>query len=123
MAMYTIAEVVVILALVMPMPSNALRGKIQGGARQKHVGWHVAAGVPNPMHRQDAPSVPLSLGSSLAVLRAIQRHEVAEATKYALNCQAFLLAVSFVAAGAINKLWHSQEYVKKTSWVLLTLNS
>lgn len=28
--MYTIAEVIVISLLVMPMPSNALRGKIQG---------------------------------------------------------------------------------------------
>jgi hypothetical protein len=28
--MYTIAEVIVISLLVMPMPSNALRGRIQG---------------------------------------------------------------------------------------------
>jgi hypothetical protein len=29
----------------------------------------------------------------------------------------------WLVAGAVSKLWHSQEYVKKTSWVLLTLNS
>lgn len=54
MTLYTIAEVLIISLLVMPMPSNALRGKIQG---------------------------------------------------------------------AVSRLWHGQEYVKKTSWVLLTLNS
>lgn len=32
MTLYTIAEVLIISLLVMPMPSNALRGKIQGQA-------------------------------------------------------------------------------------------
>eukprot|EP00775_Hariotina_reticulata_P007144 gene7144-7359_t len=54
MTMYTILEVVIIALLVMPMPSNKVRGIIQG---------------------------------------------------------------------AVSQLWHTQEYVKRTSWVLLTLNS
>ncbi|WIA10503.1 hypothetical protein OEZ85_010692 [Tetradesmus obliquus] len=54
MTMFTIMEVVIVALLVMPMPSNKVRGMVQG---------------------------------------------------------------------TINKFWHSQEYVKKTSWVMLTLNS
>lgn len=28
-----------------------------------------------------------------------------------------------IVQGGLSKFWHTQEYVKKTSWVLLTLNS
>jgi hypothetical protein len=28
-----------------------------------------------------------------------------------------------IIQGAVSELWHTQEYVKRTSWVLLTLNS
>ncbi|KAF8068439.1 hypothetical protein HT031_002128 [Scenedesmus sp. PABB004] len=54
MALFSVVEVAVVALLVAPMPSNAVRGAIQGG---------------------------------------------------------------------ISRFWHSQEYVKKTSWVVLTLNS
>lgn len=84
MALYTIAEVIIISLLVMPMPSNALRGKIQGQS-----------------------VAPAGL--------APHQHNSTHA--------AHLHWLWLMHTGAVSRLWHSQEYVKKTSWVLLTLNS
>lgn len=32
-------------------------------------------------------------------------------------------SLPYLHAGLMHKLWHSNEYIQRTSWVLLTLNS
>lgn len=115
MALYTIAEITIILLLVMPMPSNKLRGQIQG----------VCAATVPAIHL-DHHTCMLDAFCSVHNPCKSPSHSTAYSFTQQLpstSCCATPPPLPYCITGAVSKLWNSQEYVKKTSWVLLTLNS